>query len=106
MKKIFKTIGILLIAIILIFFALIFEESIRLYKNSNAIPFIVTDKTKYCVECINVGEEIEVEYYSIGYSVKMRYYKTEKSHGDLAFINVTEKKFMLFNRYMLWGWIS
>ena len=106
MKKGFKIILIILAAIVIVFSIFILEESIRLKNNDNALPLIVTDKTKYCVSCIEIGEEIEMEYYSIGYKVKINYYKSEKSHNDLVFIGVSGKEFYLFNKFMLWSWIS
>lgn len=105
MNKTLKILLIIIFSIILIFAIYICEESIRLRKVQTAKPLIITDQTKYCVECINVGEEIEMEYYSIGYKVKIRYYKSEKSHGDLVFIGILGKEFYLFNRYLIWGWI-
>ena len=103
MKKGFKIILIILAAIVIVFSIFILEESIRLKNNDNALPLIVTDKTKYCVSCIEIGEEIEMEYYSIGYKVKIKYYKSEKSHNDLVFIGVSGKEFYLFNEFMLWS---
>lgn len=104
--KTWKIVLIVLSIIVGLFLIYICEESIRLKSNDTALPLIITDKTKYCVECINIGEEIEMEYYSIGYKVKMRYYKDPKSHDDLVFIGVTGKEFMLFNKFRLWAWIS
>ena len=62
MKKGFKIFLIVLSAIVSVFLIFIIEESIRLKNNDNALPLIVTDETKYCVSCINIGEEIEKEY--------------------------------------------
>ena len=106
MKKGFKIFLIVLSAIVSVFLIFIIDESIRLKNNDNALPLIVTDETKYCVSCINIGEEIEKEYYSIGYKVKVKYYKSEKSHDDLVIIGVSGKEFYLFNKFMLWAWIS
>ena len=97
MKRVLKIIGYILLIIICIYFVFITEESIRLYNKAEAKPLIIFDRTKYCVECIRVGEEIEVEYYSLGFSVKTRYYKTEKSHDDINFIGINGKEFWLFN---------
>ena len=106
MKKAFKIISIIVLILVCTFTIFICEESIRLKSNDTALPLIITDRTKYCVECINIGEEIEMEYYSIGYKVIMRYYKDPKSHDDLVFIGVSGKEFLLFNKFRLWAWIS
>lgn len=82
------------------------EECIRLKINEEAKPLIILDRTKFCVECLVPGEEIEVEYYSIGFKVKTRYASSPESHDDLVFIMINGKEFRLFNKFLIWGWIS
>ena len=106
MKKRLKVFLIILGIIISLFLIFITEESIRLSKNANVLPLIITDRTKYCVECINIGEEIEVAYFSLGYKVKVKYTVSPDSHDDLKFIQIIGKEFLLFNKLRLWSWIS
>lgn len=106
MKRRLNVFGIILGIIVSLFIVFIVEESMRLQKNDNALPLIITDRTKYCVECIEIGEEIEVEYLSLGYKVKVKYTVSPKSHDDLRFIQIIGKEFLLFNKIRLWAWIA
>ena len=105
-NKVCKIICFVLLAVVLLFSIFIAEESIRLKSNDEALPLIITDQTKYCVSCIQEGEEINMEYYSIGYKVNVRYMMSEESSDDNRIILVIGKEFRLFNKFMLWGWIS
>ena len=106
MKKIFKIICILLIIIISAFLIFIIEESIRLRNHPGAMPLVLTDQTKYCVSCMKIGEETEIEYYSIGYKLKVRCTLSEDSTEEDKTIIITGQEFMLFNKFKLWAWIS
>lgn len=97
---------VIMAVILAIFCGFIFNEAIRLKRNPTALPWIVTDQTKYCVSCIEKGEELEMEYYSIGFKVKMKYYLSDESTEDNKIIGVSYKEFLLFNKYRLWAWIS
>ena len=70
MKKVFKIIRIILIVIIGIFALFITEESIRLKFNNGSKPLIVLGRTKYCISCLEPGEEINFEYFSTPPSAK------------------------------------
>ena len=105
MKKILKAVGIILAVMICLFLIFLAEESIRLKADSSAQPLFILDKTKYSVSDIRPGEELEVNYYSIGYKSTVRYFRPEESSGD-SDIMVTGKEFMLFNKFRLWAWIS
>lgn len=106
MKKLLKIISIILIVTLSIFIIFICEESIRLKHNTEALPIIVTDKTKNCISCIEPGEDLEVEYLSIGYKTKIRYSLSEESSVDNKIIIISGKEFLLFNKIRLWAWIS
>lgn len=98
MKFIFKFI----LVTIALFITFITEEAIRLKCEEQAIPVVITDRTKYCIDCIRPGETLEVEYMSLGYKVKMNYYLSDKHSNDNKVIEVTKKEFLLFNKYRLW----
>lgn len=100
--KVFKTV---IMTILSIYFLFIFEEGIRLKKNTSALPFLTKDETKYCISCIKPGEELEAEYSGIGYKVKIRYYLPEESSNDKKVI-IVGKEFLFLNKFKLWGWIS
>ena len=106
MKKIIKWIIIVLLSLFMIFIIFIAEESIRLYKQDESKPLIILDSTKYCVSCISPHEILDMEYYSIGFKVKISYHLDEKSTDDNKIIRIIGKDFLLFNKYRLWAWIS
>lgn len=106
MKKIFKIIRIILIVIIGIFALFITEESIRLKINDSSKPLIVLDRTKYCISCLEPGEEIDFEYFSLGYKIKLKYYMSEDSSDDNKMVKVMRKEFYLFYGIRLWSWVS
>lgn len=101
-----KIIIIIAIAILAIFTIYITEESIRLKHKIDDKPLIVTDRTKICLTCLEPGEEVDFEWISLGYKVKVKYYMSERSSEDLKLIHTTSKEFLLFNKIRLWAWIS
>ena len=105
MKKLFKPAGIVLAALLFLFLAFLIEESVRLKTDDDALPLVILDRTKYSISAIEPGEELEIEYYSIGYKTAVRYYRPEGSAGDSETL-VSGKEFMLFYKVRLWAWIS
>ena len=73
--KILKIIKIFIISLLCLYALFITEESIRLKINDSSKPLIVLDRTKYCISCLEPGEEIDFEYFSLGYKIKVKYYK-------------------------------
>ena len=100
MKRVLKIVTILLI-IIGLYTIFIIEESIRINNNSQAKPLIIIGRTKYCISCIEPGETLEMEYYGLGYKVKMKYYFSIHSSEDNKMITITSKEFKLFYKYKL-----
>ena len=100
-----KKIIIICISIVCIYALFITEESIRFKKDSYALPLIVLNKIDKCIDCVSLGEEVEVEYKSIGFKTKLKYTLSPQSHDDLRFVSVIGKEFYLFNKILLWGWI-
>ena len=98
MKFIFKFI----LVTIALFITFITEEAIRLKSEINSTPVIVMDRTKYCIDCIQPGETLKMEYMSLGYKIKMNYYLSDKSSSDNKVIEITKKEFLLFNEFRLW----
>ena len=103
MKKAFIS---LLSTVIGLFIIFVSFECIRLKMYEGTKPLLITDETKYCVSCIKPGEEIEMEYYSLGFKLKTRYYLSKDSSDDNKIILVNGEEFLLFNRYRIWAWIK
>lgn len=104
MKTVLKIIKSFVIILICLFFLYIIEECIRLRINDNSKPLWIIDRTKYCVTCIRPGEELDVDYWSIGYIVKVNYYLDDQSTEDNKIIKINNKEFFLFNKIKIWGW--
>ena len=104
--KILKIIKIFIISLLCLYALFITEESIRLKINDNSKPLIVLDRTKYCISCLEPGEEIDFEYFSLGYKIKVKYYMSEDSSDDNKMVKVMGKEFYLFYGIRLWSWVS
>lgn len=91
MKKVLKTIGIIIISIKLLYIIFVAEEVIRL-SNSLQEPLIVFKE-------INTYDS--VTYKSFGYTLNRNYYCKS---DDLCIVN--EVEFLLFDKYFICGWIS
>ena len=106
MKYFLKILGVIVITLLGMFLIYIIEEGIRLRVSDGSLPFIVTSQTKYCISCMNIGEELEVDYWSIGYKLEVRYTLSSESTADNKIIRVVGEEFLLFNNIRLWAWIS
>lgn len=92
MKKYFKLILSIIIIIILTYTLFIFEESIRLSNNTHAKPLVIISETK------NTYKDT---YSSVGFKLVNKYRIDEKEN----FFCIGQE-FWLFDKFMLWGWIS
>ena len=106
MNKCLKVLLIIFLTIIGIYALFIIEESTRLKINSGSKPLIIIDRTKYCVSCIIPGENLDVEYLSLGFKLKVNYYLSEESSDDNKQIIIISEEFLLLNKYRLWAWIQ
>lgn len=106
MKKAFKIISIIVLILVCKFTIFICEESIRLKFNNGSKPLIVLGRTKYCISCLEPGEEINFEYFSLGYKLKVKYYMSKESSEDNKMVKVTGEEFDLFYGIRLWAWVS
>lgn len=106
MKKKLKIFCIIL-AIIIGFFAIfITEESIRLNMIKGSKPLIVLDQTKCSLSCAEIGNEITIEYWGLGYKLNIRYYHSPESSEDNDVYIITSEEFRLFNKILIWAWIE
>ncbi len=94
MKKVLKIIGIVLISIIFIYIIFIAEESIRLKKDGGD-PLIKVDKCSY------TGNKYKCK--GLGYSIT-REYTSKQESSDVYYL--IGEEFWLFDKILLWGWIS
>lgn len=95
-------------ALFITYFVFICEESIRLKSDSESLPLIVTDKTKCGAndyECYDNGEYKET-YYSFGFLLKKDYYLNQDSNEENVKYHVVAEEFWLFNKFLIWAWIS
>ena len=94
MKKVLKIFGIIILTIIILYTLytlFIVEEVIRLSKSTQE-PLIVLEET-------NTYDF--VTYKSLGYTLIRKYYCKS---DDLCIVNDVE--FWLFDKFLIWGWIS
>ena len=91
MKGILKKVGNIIFLIIILYILFIAEEIIRL-SDSLQEPLIVLEE-------INTYDG--VTYKSFGYTLNRNFYCKS---DDLCIVN--EVEFWLFDKYLIWGWIS
>jgi len=92
MKNLFKILISLIILITFMYTFFIMEESIRLSNDTNSKPLIIISQTK------NTYQDT---YKSIGFKLINKYGKDEKEN-----LFCIGQEFWLWNKFMLWGWIS
>ncbi|MBP3338771.1 MAG: hypothetical protein J6L69_05160 [Lachnospiraceae bacterium] len=93
-KKTIKVIGIVILSIFLIYTLFITEEVIRLSNNQQAEPLIVFEESYD-------DERNEFTYKSLGFTYKVEYWDFE---GEKT--KVVSQVILLFDRYVIWGWIT
>ncbi len=96
MKKILKIIGIAILSVVLVYTLFIVEESIRLSNNSLAEPLIVFEES-----CSS--SEGAVTYKSLGFTLITEYANFEGSNDR---VYPMAQEFWLFDRFLIWAWIS
>lgn len=107
MKKVLKTILIVIVMIICIYALFVIEESIRL-KNGGKAPLIILRDNEYCD-----GDKIEHTEKSyttnckgIGYRIERKYLLGGQTNDlDKGYVLIKEE-FWLFDKILLWGWIA
>ena len=96
MKKYLKFVGRVLVVIVLIYILFIVEESVRLSNNSLSEPLIILEENYSG----NIGD---VTYKSLGFTLKVNYAKFNDS-DDIVY--PVSQEFWLFDKFLIWGWIS
>ena len=98
----------LIFCLVCLYAIFIIAESYRL-KESNEEPLIILDKDK-CNEtdkvCYDDNGKYEEKIYSLGFTLKNVYYLDEKSTDDNLIYHQVEQEFYLFDKILIWGWIS
>ena len=107
MKKIIKILLIIFIAVLFLYAIFIAEESIRL-KNGGINPIIIVGKDSHCDsdKIKHLEESYETSCKGIGYRIKREYILDEKSSEDNRIYIKIKEEFWLFDKYLLWGWVS
>lgn len=96
MKKNLKITGMILLLIIMIYAFFIIEESVRLSNDSLAEPLIVFEKS-------NSSDIGDITYKSLGFTLITEYAKFNDSNDRVYPIS---QEFWLFDKFLVWGWIS
>lgn len=94
MKKYFKIFIISVLSLLVLFSIYIGVESYRLSHNSQNRPLLVTR------EYLSGNS---VVYESIGFTIKNKYVEEDGNYGIYYCIG---QDFLLFDKILLWGWIS
>ena len=104
MKKVIKIVLLVILGIILLYAIFIAEESFRLSKDGEYPLIILNDK--YCNKTGGLketGTGYIVDCEGLGYRIKREYANME--HGSDVYFIISEE-FWLFDKFLLWGWIS
>ena len=105
MKKLFKVLGIIIIIIVVLYILFIVEECIRL-KNENAKPLIILNEDGIC-EGTNNNGEYKISCKGLGYRVDREYTISDSNDdSDAKTFTPVSGEFWLFDKILLWGWIS
>ena len=104
MNREFMKITIILVFFMIVFAMYIFEESNRL-KDGNGKPIIIVGGT--CeVDDSKQFSDYETDCKALGYSIKRSYVLDIDSIEDNRHFILVSEEFWLFDRILLWGWIS
>lgn len=106
MEKNLKIFCVILAIIIGIFSVFIIEESVRLSNVKGAKPLIILGQTKCSPSCAEIGDEIALNYYGVGYKLTIKYYHSPESSQDNDVYKITGEEFRLFNNILLWAWVE
>ena len=104
MKKALRIFGIIILSILGIYILFVTEEAIRL-KSDGQYPLVILDGG-YCekTDKIQYTENgYKTNCKGLGYSIKREYIPKEES-SDIYYL--IKEEFWLFDKYLLWGWIS
>ena len=104
MNKIIKIIITIIISIILIYTLFVTEESIRLKKEERK-PLIILNGTCDINE-MPYDNYFEITCRSIGFKIKRRYEYEARAESDVRIGYITKAEFWLFDKFLIWGWIS
>ncbi len=104
MKKVAKIFIITILTILSIYVLFVAEESIRL-QNGGKSPIIILDGTCDGDKMEHLSN-YETNCHSIGFRIKRKYVLNNNSSEDNRMFNLIQEEFWLFDKYLIWGWIS
>ena len=96
MKKYLKITMIVMLSVVVIYVLFITEEVIRLSHNSLAEPLIVFEE-EY------TGDDGDVTYKSLGFTLTTEIAKFSENKDMVYPIS---QELWLFDKFLIWGWIS
>ena len=106
MKRTLKIIGIIIVSIILIYVLFITEESIRLKNKGGREPLIILGGYCWGDKLERTERSYKTDCKGLGYSLKREYVLSDKSSEDLKMYYLIHEEFWLFDKFLLWGWVS
>lgn len=104
-----KKLIIFLVVLALAYAVFVCEESIRLKNDYKSVPVIVLGKTKCSKdswECYDKNGAYTENYTSLGFSLKREYLLDEDANEANFRYHIAASECWLFNKFLLWGWIS
>ena len=102
MKKVIKLIVILVVSLLTIYILFLTEESIRLQKGGE--PLIILNEPCDNTQISNFS--YETTCHSIGFKIKKRYTYEPRPESDVRIVYLVEEEFWLFDKFLIWGWVS
>ena len=102
-RKTIRKISDALLKLLICFALFLAFECVRTRIFAAATPIIVLDRTKYSLDCIAPGEEINISYDGLGYIVTIKYYLPYGKTGRSS-IEITGKMFHLIPGIPVWAW--
>ena len=103
MKKIIKIIILIIVSIVCLYALFLTEESIRIEKGGD--PLIVLNDTCNINE-MPYNNSYEETCHSLGFKIKKRYVYDFRPESDVRIAHIIEEEFWLFNKFLIWSWIS
>ena len=103
MKQVFGILVGLIITIVVAYVFLVVVESVRL-RNGAVEPLIVTGGTCDGAD-IEYTDDYETDCEGIGFSIRRKYVLDTTVKNEKIF-HMVQEEFWLFDKCMLWGWIS
>ena len=104
MRRFLIILGIVLSSLVVVYIFFVSEESIRL-KRGGEHPLIITGGTCDGDKTEHTGS-YKTDCHSLGFRLEREYVLDEKSSDDNKMYKLVREEFWLFEKYLVWGWVS